>query len=147
MPQPLAEFNADDWQEWLLEGPDPAAEAFKDGDSTAFYAGIADRPELVAHWGRLDAHKRWYEARRAWLTEHVDAQAGFDFWIDAVAEHHRMGTRDHPAARGRRPRGWAEVSGGSYPSTRLGAFPDPGQRRLTRPAPTERTAERETVIA
>jgi hypothetical protein len=99
MPQPLREFAEADWQEWLLDGPDPAAEAFKDGDSTAFYAGIADRPELVAHHRLLDAHQRWIAARRGWLEEHVSADAGFDFWIDAIAEHHRMRTRDHPARR------------------------------------------------
>jgi hypothetical protein len=132
MPQPLREFNADDWQEWLLDGPDPAAEGYavplhewyalphpkvvEDFRGTAhptttkiITVGIGDRPELVAHHRLLDAHKRWYETRRAWLCEHVDAQAGFDFWIDAVAEHHRMSTRGHPAARGRQRRGWDEV--------------------------------------
>jgi hypothetical protein len=128
MPQPLREFNADDWQEWLLDGPDPAEEdrnislaeyyalphpkVVEDFRGTAhptttkiITVGIGDQLELVAHHRRLDAHKRWYEARRAWLEEHVDPQAGFSFWIDAVAEHHRMSTRDHPAAE-RRPRSW-----------------------------------------
>jgi hypothetical protein len=124
MPQPLRDFDAGDWQEWLLDGPDPAAEGY--GTSLAeFYdlphpvvvedfrgtavptgtkvvlVGIGDQPELVAHHRLLDAHKRWLEARRGWLCEHVDPQAGFDFWLDAVSEHHRIATRDHPAARGR----------------------------------------------
>jgi hypothetical protein len=71
--------------------------------------GIGDRPELVAHHRLLDAHKRWTAARRSWLEEHCGFDAGFDFWIDAVAEHHRMSTRGHPAARGRQRRGWDEV--------------------------------------
>jgi hypothetical protein len=128
MPAPLREFNPNDWQEWLLPGVDPAADAYAvpleewyamphETTRLAGYSngerivrpttvGIGDRPELVTHYRRLDAHKRWTAARRAWLEEHVDPQAGFDFWIDAVAEHHRMSTRDYPAAREHRPGGW-----------------------------------------
>src|SRR5512132_1642953 len=117
MPQPLREFNADDWQEWLLDGPDPAAagrgvplaefyspphpvvrEVFRGtavpATTEVVMVGIGDDAELVAHHRLLDAHRRWLEARRAWLAEHVGAQAGFDFWLDAVAEHHRISTRD-----------------------------------------------------
>lgn len=128
MPQPLRKFNADDWQEWLLPGPDPAQEGWN-VPLAELYAlphpverevfrgtalpitretvmvGIGDQPELVAHHRRLDAHRRWIAARRAWMEQHMDPQAGFDFWIDAVAEHHRMSTRDYPA-RERRPQGW-----------------------------------------
>jgi hypothetical protein len=47
------------------------------------------------------------------------------------------------AGRGGAGRGGAPAHG----SLLRGGRPDPGQRRLTRPAPTVRTAERETVIA
>lgn len=115
MPQPLREFVAADWGEWLLKGPDPAQEGL--GVPLAeFYAlphpverevfrgtahpittevvtvGIGDRPALVAEHRRLDAHRRWTAARRGWLEEHVSPEAGFDFWIDAIAEEHRMTT-------------------------------------------------------
>jgi len=115
MPQPLRAFVADDWSEWLLAGPDPAQEGLgvplaefyalphpvvvEDFRGTAVpvstkvvMVGIGDQPGLVAHHRRLDAHRRWTAARRDWLEEHVSPEAGLDFWIDAIAEEHRMRT-------------------------------------------------------
>jgi hypothetical protein len=130
MPQPLREFSAEDWQEWLLEGPDPAQEG-RAIPLAEWYApphpvqvggwivngverfrtvmvGIGDDPERVARERQYDAYKRWTEARRAWLTEHVSAEAGLEFWVDAISERYRA-RRD-----GRRPamprQGW-KVSG------------------------------------
>ena len=104
MPQPLREFAEADWGEWLLEGPDPAQEG-RGVPLAEFYAmphpverevfcgtavplrrevvwvGIGDQPDLVAAHRRDDARKRWITARRAWLEEHVSADAGFDFWL------------------------------------------------------------------
>jgi hypothetical protein len=111
MPAPLREFRADDWQEWLLPGPDPAQEGrsipladhyalphpvqvggwYADGVERmrTVVVGIGDDPERVAADRHHDAHKRWTEARRAWLAEHVSAEAGLDFWIDATAQRYR----------------------------------------------------------
>jgi hypothetical protein len=116
MPAPLRAFNEADWQEWLLDGPDPAADAYVDME--AFYAlphpaewvngwvngerrtstvivGIGDRPELVAHYRRMDAHKRWSAARVAWLKER--GLPWLDTWIDDMRFEHllRMQTPEH----------------------------------------------------
>jgi hypothetical protein len=104
MPEALREFAAGDWQEWMLPGPDPALEPYHDRDSTAFYAGIADRPELVARWRAKDAYARWTEVRRAWLAEHVSEQEAMSFWIDAISERHRSQNERRPPATPRR--GW-----------------------------------------
>ena len=130
MPQVLRSFNADDWSEWLLEGPDPAQEglgiplaelyalphpkAVEDFRGTArptttkiITVGIGDRPALVAIQRREDAYKRWTEARRSWLAAHVSETEALHFWIDAVAGRHRT----RRAAYGRleetgHPHGW-----------------------------------------
>jgi hypothetical protein len=89
-----------DWSEWLLDGPDPAAQAYKDGDSTAFYAGLADRPAVAAAWRRMDAHRRWTAARRAWLEAHGEHRLAFDWWIDDIAYEHRVLRQELRAATG-----------------------------------------------
>jgi hypothetical protein len=88
LPAPLAEFCEADWSEWLLDGPDPGTEGYVDAER--FYAGLADRPAVAACWRRLDAHKRWSAARRAWLEAHGHPQLAFDGWIDDIAYEHRV---------------------------------------------------------
>jgi hypothetical protein len=112
MPKPLQAFIEADWQEWMLEGPDPAADAYVDME--AFYAlphpvtrqvfrgtglpavtrtetvGIGDRPELVAYWRHLDAHRRWTAARRAWLEAAGHHDLAFDTWLDDVSYRNRV---------------------------------------------------------
>jgi hypothetical protein len=110
-PAPLRTFHEADWQEWLLDGPDPAAHAYVDID--AFYAlpheitevcgwvdseqrtrtvmvGIGDRPDLVAHWRRIDAHHRWREARRAWLKAHGLHDLALHNWIEDIQYERRV---------------------------------------------------------
>jgi hypothetical protein len=95
LPKPLQEFVDADWQEWLLDGPDPAASAYKDGDVERFYRLHAHRgPRWAATYRRLDAHKRWTAARRAWLEAHGHADLAFDWWIDDVAYEHRVLQRE-----------------------------------------------------
>ena len=88
LPKSLQEFVEDDWSEWLLPGPDPGTVGYVDVD--AFYAGLADRPEVAAVWRRLDAHKRWTAARRTWLEAHGHPDLAFDCWLDDVAYEHRV---------------------------------------------------------
>jgi hypothetical protein len=88
LPGPPQHFVEADWSEWLLDGPDPGAEGYV--DMAAFYAGIADRPKLVAAWRRLDAHRRWTAARRAWLEAQGMHQAAVDCWVDDIAAEHRV---------------------------------------------------------
>jgi hypothetical protein len=90
MPVPLRSFVEADWQAWLLDGPDPGSESYKDGDSSAFYARIAGRPELVACWRRRDAHQRWSAARCAWLKERGHDQLAFNAWLDDLAYEHQV---------------------------------------------------------
>jgi hypothetical protein len=87
-PVPLQRFVEADWQEWLLDGRDPGIEGYVDVDT--FYAGIADRPELVAAWRRLDAHQRWTAARRAWLEERGMRDLAIHYWIQDIQEEHRV---------------------------------------------------------
>jgi hypothetical protein len=130
MPQPLREFSAEDWQEWLLGGPDPAQEGraiplaehyamphpvqmggwYVDGveHMRTVVVGIGDDPERVARDRHDDAYKRWTEARRGWLTEHMSVEAGLDFWIDATAERYRarqVGRRPAMPRQGRKASG------------------------------------------
>lgn len=98
MPQALRAFVADDWQTWTLDGPDPALEGFADHDATEFYAGLADRPDLVADHRRQDAFTRWREARVAWLKDH--GHEWIEFWVDTLSGEEFM------AEETGRPHGW-----------------------------------------
>ena len=127
MPAQLREFVAGDWGEWLLDGLDPAQEGrtiplaehydlphpvvVEDFRGTAcptttrvVMVGIGDDPERVARDRYDDAYRRWTEARRSWLAEHVSESAALDFWIDAVSERHRARTASRLPATPRR--GW-----------------------------------------
>lgn len=114
IPGPLREFNEADWQEWLLDGPDPAADAYA-VPLEEWYApphpvevevfrgtglpmttrmemvGIGDRPELVAVWRRVDAHKRWSHARIEWLK--ARGLPWLATWIDDVRAEHQLRVR------------------------------------------------------
>jgi hypothetical protein len=94
-PIPLQRFIEADWQAWLLDGPDPAASAYADGDSERFYQLHADRPPAwhVIH-RRLDAHKRWTAARRSWLEAHGHPDLALDCWLDDVSYEHRVLRRE-----------------------------------------------------
>lgn len=119
LPVPLRRFDERDWQEWLLDGPDPAAEGlvvpleewyaaphpveqlagWANGVQTwrTVMVGIGDRPELVTDWRRYHAHKRWSHARVAWLKAHD--LPWLDAWLDDLRFEHRMLRRDlRPAA-------------------------------------------------
>jgi hypothetical protein len=88
-PQPLQEFVEADWQAWLLGGPDPAASAYVNLEG--FYRAHADKPPAWhAVYRRLDAHKRWTAARRAWLEANGHHDLAFDWWIDDIAHEHRV---------------------------------------------------------
>lgn len=130
MPEVLRTFVAGDWQEWPLDGPDPAQESRKipladhydmphpmvveDFRGTAFptttrliMVGIGNDPERVARDRYDDAYKRWTEARRAWLKANVGEDAALDFWIDAISERHRArNSRRLPIGETGRPHGW-----------------------------------------
>ena len=81
MPERLQVFREADWQVWRLDGPDPAAEVYKDRDSTRFYAGLLDRPKVAAAWRRRDAHERWSSVRQAWLEDHDQEALAFTLWL------------------------------------------------------------------
>ena len=98
LPQPLATFAEADWQEWQLDGPDPAAAAYV--DMAVFYRRLEGKPEVAACWRRLDAHKRWTAARRTWLEAHGEHDLAFDWWIDDVAYEHRVLRAELRAAGG-----------------------------------------------
>jgi hypothetical protein len=108
-PAPLRAFEPDDWQEWLLDGPDPAQEGLI-VPLQEWYApphpmqqsagwvngverwhtvmvGIGDRPEVVAAWRTYHAHKRWSAARIAWLK--TRGLPSLETWLEDVKyEHH-----------------------------------------------------------
>jgi hypothetical protein len=109
-PAPLRQFEPADWQEWLLDGPDPAQEGllvplqewyapphpmeFDGFRGTGLPAvpytemiGIGDRPEVVAAWRTYHAHKRWSAARIAWLK--ARGLPSLETWLEDVRyEHH-----------------------------------------------------------
>jgi hypothetical protein len=87
-PAPLLEFVEADWQQWLLDGPDPATVAYV--DMAAFYRQLEAKPAVAACWRRLDAHRRWTAARRGWLEAHGQDRLAFDWWIDDIAYEHRV---------------------------------------------------------
>jgi hypothetical protein len=129
MPAPLLEFGEADWREWLGDGPDPAAAGLAvplaewyalphpvervcgwvggEQRTQTMMVGIGDRPHLVTRYRRLDAHRRWTAARRAWLEAHGFGQLAVDWWIDDVSYEHRALRREirdvSDLARPRRP--------------------------------------------
>lgn len=91
LPKPLQEFVEADWHEWLLDGPDPAASAYAGGDLERFYRIHAHRgPRWATIYRRLDAHKRWTEARRAWLEANGHDDLALDWWIEDISYEHRV---------------------------------------------------------
>lgn len=88
LPVPLQTFVESDWSEWLLNRPDPAAEAYVDLE--VFYRGLADKPAVAACYRRRDARTRWHWARRAWLKMYGYHDLAFDDWIDEIGSEHRI---------------------------------------------------------
>jgi hypothetical protein len=109
-PPGLGRFNPDDWQEWMLDGPDPAADAYKipleefyamphETTQLAGYSngeeilrtvtvGIGDKPpEVIAVWRWIDAHRRWTEARVGGLKQ--NGYEWLDVWLDGIRAEHR----------------------------------------------------------